>query len=66
VKNYGRSRQTTNESTIRRMCIACWIIKATDTHSYYVMLIAFPLQKWLRERASMLRHTSMLRHACFV
>jgi len=27
---------------------------ATDTHSEYVTLIAFPLQKWLNERASVL------------
>jgi hypothetical protein len=26
---------------IWRMCIACWIAKATDTNSEYVMLIAF-------------------------
>ena len=31
--------------TIWRMGIACWITKATDTHSEYVILIAFPLQK---------------------
>jgi hypothetical protein len=33
-----------------RMRIACWIPKATNTHSYYVMLIDFPLQQWLHER----------------
>jgi hypothetical protein len=27
---------------IRRMRIACWITKATDTHSEYIILIAFP------------------------
>jgi len=42
---------------IWRMRIACWIPKATDTHSQYVTLITFPLQQWLRERASMLRYT---------
>ena len=41
------------------MRIACCITKATDTHSEYVMLIAFPLQEWLRERASVLRYTYM-------
>jgi hypothetical protein len=40
--------------TIWRMCIACWITKATDTHSNYVIFIGFTRQKWLRERASML------------
>jgi len=37
---------------IWRLHIACWITKATNTHSEYVILIAFPLQQWLRERAS--------------
>ena len=39
------------------MRFACHIIKATDTHSEYVILIAFTLQQWLRECASMLRYT---------
>ena len=39
------------------MRIACWIPKATYTHSEYVIFIAFPLQQWLHERASMLRYT---------
>ena len=47
----------TPQMTIRRVCIACWVAKATNTHSEYVMLIAFPLQQWLQERASMLRYT---------
>jgi hypothetical protein len=37
------------------MRFACCITKATDTHSQYVTLTAFPLQQWLRERASVLR-----------
>jgi len=52
----GRPRMT-----IRRMRIACAILslitKATNKHSEYVILIAFPLQQWLHERTSMLRHT---------
>ena len=43
--------------TIWRMRIAYWIPKATNTHSQYVILIAFPLQQWLHERASLLRYT---------
>jgi hypothetical protein len=39
------------------MRIACWIPKATNTHSEYVILTAFPLQQWLYERASMVRYT---------
>ena len=33
-----------------RMRIACWIPKATNTHSAYVIILAFPLQQWLHER----------------
>jgi hypothetical protein len=51
------------QMTIWRMRIACWIPKATNTHSQHVVLIAFPLQQWLRERASVLRHTYI---ACLV
>jgi hypothetical protein len=56
-KKYGTARQATDDSIIRRMRFACRITKATDTHSEYVKLIAFPQQKWLRERASILRYT---------
>jgi hypothetical protein len=39
------------QMTIWRIHIACWIPKATNTHSQYVILIAFPPQQWLHERA---------------
>jgi hypothetical protein len=45
--------------TIWRMRFACWIIKATGTHSEYVILITFTWQKWLRERDSMLRYSKL-------
>jgi hypothetical protein len=45
------------------MRFACWKTKPTDTHSEYVILIAFQQQQWLRERASMLRYTYI---ACLV
>jgi len=45
------------QMAIWRMRIACWIPKATDTHSECVMFIAFPLQQWLFERVSMLPYT---------
>ena len=41
---------------IWRMRLAWWIIKATDTHSEYVILNAFPLEQWLHERTSLLRY----------
>jgi hypothetical protein len=43
---------------IWRMRIACWIPKATNSHSEYVTIFAFPLQHLLHARASLLRHTS--------
>jgi hypothetical protein len=55
VEKYGTARQATDDNTIQCMRIACCITKATDTHSQYVILIAFPRQQWLSERASMLR-----------
>jgi len=57
VDKYGTSRQVTDDNTMLRMRCACWMHKATDTRSEYVILIAFLLQQWLQERASMLRFT---------
>ena len=42
---------------MRRMRIACWIPKATNSHSQYVILVALPLQQRLHESASKLRYT---------
>jgi len=55
LKTFDPVREDTDINIKRRMRIACWINKATNTHSEYVILIAFPLQQWLYERASMLR-----------
>jgi len=57
AEKYGTARQATDDITIWRMRFACWIKKATDTHSQHVTFIAFPQQQWLHERASMLRYT---------
>jgi len=43
--------------TVWRMRIACWITKAINVHRGCEIRIAFPLQQWLHERASMLRNT---------
>jgi hypothetical protein len=32
---------------IWRICIACWIPNATNTHAKYAVFIAFPLQQLL-------------------
>jgi len=46
-----------------RMCIACWIINATNTHSEYAILLSFPQQQRLHERASILLYKYV---ACLV
>ena len=48
--------------TTWRLRNACWITNATNTHSQYVILITFPLQKWFHERASLLRSTYIAHH----
>jgi len=55
VEKYGIARQARGDNIIRRKRFACWITKATDTHSEYVPLIDFLRQKWLSECTSMLR-----------
>jgi hypothetical protein len=47
--------------TIWRMRIACWIPKATNNHSEYVIFIGFLQQQWLHERAPLLRYMSIAR-----
>jgi hypothetical protein len=54
VEKCGRARQATDGNIIRRMRFACWITKATDTYSAYVVPIAFPWQQWLQERSFLL------------
>jgi len=44
------------QKTIWHMCIASWIPKATNTLSGYVIHIAFSLQQWLHECASVLHY----------
>jgi len=41
---------------VRRMRIACWIPKAIDTRSEYVILVSYTRQQRLHERAKALRH----------
>jgi len=51
------------QMTIQHMHTACWIPKAIDTHSEYVILIAFPLKQQLHEHTSVLSYTHI---ACLV
>jgi hypothetical protein len=63
VEKYGRAREATDDNIIRSIGFACQIIKAKDTHSEYVILIAFPRKQRLGERTSILRYTYI---ACLV
>ena len=51
------------QMTVWCMRIAFWITKVTDTHPEFVILVAFRLQEWLHDRASMLRYKHTV---CFV
>jgi hypothetical protein len=62
VKKCSRDRHATDDNIIGHMCFACWIVKAANTHSEYVILIALPWQQWLQERSSMLCY---MYNACF-
>jgi len=53
-KRYGRTREATDDITIRSMRCAYCTNKATDVHPEYSIFIVFPRQQWLRERAPML------------
>ena len=50
-KKYCRSGQTTDDNIIRSMSFACGITKATNSHSEYVILVAFPLKQWYANAA---------------
>ena len=49
--------------TMWRVPMACWIPTATDTHSEYVILPAFPLRQLSHECASVLCYTYI---ACLI
>jgi len=40
---------------LMRMRNVCWISRNTNTHLACVTIIAFPLQQWLHEHATLLR-----------
>jgi hypothetical protein len=44
------------QMTIWCMRFTCWIIKATDKHSEYIILIASPQQQWLCKHVIMLHY----------
>jgi hypothetical protein len=51
VETYGKPDRP------QKMRLACRMTKAIDAHSEYVIFLDFPLQQWLRTRASLLHHT---------
>ena len=59
MEKYCTAGQTADNSILEiwHKPIACWMIKATDTHSEYVILITFPRRQWLRERVSVIHYT---------
>ena len=59
MEEYCTAGQAPDDNVTRRLRIACWVPKATNTHSEYDFL----LPQWLYERASILRYTHT---ACFV
>jgi hypothetical protein len=52
VEKYCTAGQATGDNIIGRMRIACWLLKATNTFSEYLILIDLLLQQWLNERVS--------------
>jgi hypothetical protein len=44
-EKYGGAREATDDNIIWCMRFLCWIKKATDTRSKYLILTAFPYQQ---------------------
>jgi hypothetical protein len=61
VEKYGIARQATDYDVIRRMRFAGWVTKATFAYSEYAILIAFPPQQLLGERAPVFHVTYIAR-----
>jgi hypothetical protein len=53
MEKYGRTKLAIGDSIIGHMPFACWLTKARNAHPEYMILIAFLLQQWLYERASL-------------
>jgi hypothetical protein len=55
MEKFCRTKQDTDYIKQRMLC-SCWITKATNAHSEYVILITFPQQQWLHECTTMLSY----------
>ena len=53
-RNMVRTREASGDNVVH--VFSCWLTKATNTHSQYVILIAIPLQQWLWEHALMVHY----------
>ena len=62
-KNVTAGQGTDNSMA---QALLCWITKATNTHSEYVVLTASLLQQWLHDRALMLRYMYIVCVVAFV
>ena len=58
LKNYDRTRQARDDNTIRLMRIALCISKATDTHTEYVIIIAFDVWLTVHRNSVWIRKTN--------
>jgi len=54
VEKYGTARQAKDDNVIWCMHIACWITKAKNTHSEYVILTGVSWQQCLYKCTSVL------------
>jgi hypothetical protein len=47
MEKFYRAGEATDDNVTWVTGFAYWITKATNTHSVYVIIIAFPQQQWL-------------------
>jgi hypothetical protein len=57
VEKYNTAAKARDDNIMQCMCFACWITKATNTHSEYVMIFTSLRQQWFRKSASTLSYT---------
>jgi hypothetical protein len=55
TKKYRRARQATYDNIIQHMHFVCLVTKTTDTHSEYIVLLAYARQQWLHNCTSVLQ-----------
>jgi hypothetical protein len=62
VEKCGIGRHATDDNIIWHMRVACWIIRATNTHSERVILIDFPSQNFYAQAYDYYTYTNNLVH----